>query len=933
MDAEGERQVLLLLCCTFNKTCPGWATKEKDSAASPLHALTEDSSSKFWAVYIAEAERYDSALMESWKADMDGMLIFSGLFSASLTAFIIESYKNLVPDTGDMTVSLLSQISDQLSSQSNGSHFTVSPSPPFEVPTSALVCNGLWFVSLGLSLTCALLATLVEQFAREFMHTKLSESTLHRFGLHAIVDIIPLLLHLGLVLFFAGLAVFLVPINSLMAGIVTSVLVIFVTLYLMITVLPTISLDCPYRTPLSSIFWRCLQSAAMLFQLPSTASNLTDAVLAAAMQRRDIRDERAVLWTLEALRDNTELLPFVEATHEIIDGPTGLRAVDDHLFRLVLQTADAHTSLPRRILSLLWSAETLPLQDPLRERRQLAGLRALWALGIVTARITRAPAGEVYIGRTSLHALRIPQEYRLSLNAVISWVHLKSIQARFEDIRTMLSGRDLSVPREQRKLIQFLRTALPALDNDCQRAKIWSEVQSLLMPLTQLANSDPEHWGSGDDFEVARRVMEQQHDGHAINWAYHFAKIAVQLVSTALYEGVAPYRLQRTCKEIVSQVMSVPEHLLPIFSPSFVRGLPWVPASFQAFLGDPAQNDLDVIMRCALRLLPLLDHKTFVHFIHWYISNRAGDDNWQYALSECRLDILATAMMVDIGEKDTIDEPALRTIVKLCLWSKEFVSVLDCETILAVVARTPPNALGSASTAAKAILCARIFAVLASKIGPSRTDPQDEMRLIREIASHPLLNKQHGTDINQARPVSLEQTREQLLRQLSDCYATEFITFLSECTLPMLPPYEAEATLKHLRREWDPFLRNPKAVSVSTQRAFARAIFAAVECAHNDTHPHQASLHAIVQGLCEHLDPDGKLREGFTDPESVTVLAQAMDRVWSSEFFAHDHNPVLTSPVDRRPGRAFSVDAGSQNSPIIPVPAPWAHWHREAIVS
>jgi hypothetical protein len=50
---------------------------------------------------------------------------------------------------------------------------------------------------------------------------------------------------------------------------------------------------------------------------------------------------------------HNELLPFVEATHEVIDGPTGLRRVDDYLFRLVLQTEDPHTSLPRRILSLL----------------------------------------------------------------------------------------------------------------------------------------------------------------------------------------------------------------------------------------------------------------------------------------------------------------------------------------------------------------------------------------------------------------------------------------------------------------------------------------------------------------------------------------------------------------------------------------------------
>ena len=36
----------------------------------------EAGASKLWAVYVDEAERYDTALVESWKSDMQGMLIF-----------------------------------------------------------------------------------------------------------------------------------------------------------------------------------------------------------------------------------------------------------------------------------------------------------------------------------------------------------------------------------------------------------------------------------------------------------------------------------------------------------------------------------------------------------------------------------------------------------------------------------------------------------------------------------------------------------------------------------------------------------------------------------------------------------------------------------------------------------------------------------------
>ncbi|KAJ7803416.1 hypothetical protein B0H14DRAFT_2888169 [Mycena olivaceomarginata] len=308
-----------------------WTTNRKDTTVSPLHALTEDSSAKFWSVYISEAEHYDSALVESWKADMEGMLIFSGLFSASLTAFIIESYKSLVPDTGNMTVDLLSQLSQQLNAQFNGSHFTV--------------------------LTCALLATLVEQWAREFLH-KTERSTL-------------------------------------LSG-----------------------------APGSFPF--CITESADLEYTPSWTSSPFFCTSCAGPLSHSIPRHNGsphYIFGLPLSKLHSQLCSGAYH-HEIIGGPTGLR-----------RTADAHTSLPRRILSLLWSAETLPLQDPLRERRQLAGFRALWAL-----------ASEVFgIGRGSLHALSIPVAYRLSLDAV-------SIQARFEDIRTLFAARDLSLPRDRRRV-------------------------------------------------------------------------------------------------------------------------------------------------------------------------------------------------------------------------------------------------------------------------------------------------------------------------------------------------------------------------------------------------------------------------------------------------------------------------------------------------
>ncbi|KAJ7443141.1 hypothetical protein FB451DRAFT_1057068, partial [Mycena latifolia] len=198
------------------------------TSSSDTDATEEAAAAKLWAVYVSEAEKYDKSLVESWKSDMEGLLIFAGLFSASLTAFIIESYKTLTPDTGDATVQILTQISQQLAASMSG-NITAPPAPSshFTPPAASLICNIFWFISLGLSLTCALIATLLQQWARDFLHRADMRSSpiirarifsflyygLKQFNMHTVVDIIPLLLHASLVLFFAGLVAFLIPIN------------------------------------------------------------------------------------------------------------------------------------------------------------------------------------------------------------------------------------------------------------------------------------------------------------------------------------------------------------------------------------------------------------------------------------------------------------------------------------------------------------------------------------------------------------------------------------------------------------------------------------------------------------------------------------------------------------------------------------------------
>ncbi|KAJ7913601.1 hypothetical protein B0H13DRAFT_1873726 [Mycena leptocephala] len=105
--------------------CPGpkaWVPTLSNASFFDIYShcptLAEAAAAK---IYITEAEKYDKALAVTDVFDEQSI---GDLFSASLAAFLIESYKTLKPDWGDVTVGLLSQISLQLAASAT---FTVPP--------------------------------------------------------------------------------------------------------------------------------------------------------------------------------------------------------------------------------------------------------------------------------------------------------------------------------------------------------------------------------------------------------------------------------------------------------------------------------------------------------------------------------------------------------------------------------------------------------------------------------------------------------------------------------------------------------------------------------------------------------------------------------------------------------------------------------------
>ncbi|KAJ7164102.1 hypothetical protein C8R46DRAFT_1278085 [Mycena filopes] len=394
----------------FKMPRPNGIWPNRDANQIPTQFATkqdhEAASAKMWTIYVSEAEKYDKALVASWRSDMDGMLIFAGLFSATLTAFIIESYKSLSVDSGDMTLVLLNQISQQLAAAANGSEISLPASEVFVPSVASIICNGLWFTSLGLSLSCALVATLLEQWARDFLHRADMRSSpvirarvysylyygLKRFNMHTVVEVIPLLLHASLLLFFAGLVAFLLQVSNIICGLAAAILASMFFIYTSLTILPLFHLDCPYRTPLSGAFWRLRHLLRSLLKhhrrggsvhvSPQELDTVIDAIFRSAQEDPMVRDCRALVWTMQSLADDIELEPFIRCIPDILWGPLGRRRIYDDWIRVLISHPDLQ--FITRINNLLRSTQSGLMSTESAMQRRITCLKAIWAICSLT---------------------------------------------------------------------------------------------------------------------------------------------------------------------------------------------------------------------------------------------------------------------------------------------------------------------------------------------------------------------------------------------------------------------------------------------------------------------------------------------------------------------------------------------------------------------
>ena len=247
----------------------------------------------------------------------------------------------------------------QLLADPNQSNISISlpaSPPPFSPPSFAVWVNGLWFMSLVISITCAVLATLLQQWARRYLKVTQTRYSLDKRArirsffaegvekslLPWAVEALPMLLHVSLVLFFAGLAVFLWNVNLTIFKVVMSWISICTALYGCITLVPIFRHDSPYYSPLTSLarpvvfvivfafrflyhcfytFFFCLSLCFPCQRLMRIFGHISVWLIevldiigmtpeAAALKSSSEIDTRALMWTFDSLDEDHELDRF-----------------------------------------------------------------------------------------------------------------------------------------------------------------------------------------------------------------------------------------------------------------------------------------------------------------------------------------------------------------------------------------------------------------------------------------------------------------------------------------------------------------------------------------------------------------------------------------------------------------------------------------------
>ncbi|KAF5353978.1 hypothetical protein D9756_006932 [Leucocoprinus leucothites] len=350
-----------------------------------------EAASGSWQKCHRLVKRYDDDMCDAWREEVDKLLIFAGLFSATITAFTIESYKWLQVESDDLSSAYLYFLATQYAQSHNTSlpSFLSEPWSNTDVSHTAIRINVFWFLSLTLSLTTVLIGILCLQWLREFQRSssplppksslalrQMRYSGLMAWRVPQILSVLPLLLQTSLLLFFAGLLDLLWDRNPIVASVISAAVGLVVGFLGATTALPALQFvfskdemlrgdQCPYKSPQSWLFLRIAQFLFRLYQklrvswtsgsidwapIHRVLKSITDMNWSELdMRWRMHRDATSVSWgTPKAMTDASDIVDALEWVNNTF-GTSSIEAI------LPLYHSLAGLSIPassRLILSL-----------------------------------------------------------------------------------------------------------------------------------------------------------------------------------------------------------------------------------------------------------------------------------------------------------------------------------------------------------------------------------------------------------------------------------------------------------------------------------------------------------------------------------------------------------------------------------------------------
>lgn len=213
-------------------------------------------------------------------SELTRVCVQAGLFSAVVSTLLVQATQNLQVNYTEVTASLMFELVQIQRAVAVGTSVTAVPTSLLNPTTKVkpdnlnVWTNGLWGISLSLSLSVALATVLVKQWLHRYLavhsgtprdrsHTRQFRYTgFEKWQVLNIIGVLPVIMHISLAFFLVGLVLFLAPLQRALSYVIGVITGILYTLYLITNTLPIIYPQCPYQTPVSDLilaFHTCLQ--------------------------------------------------------------------------------------------------------------------------------------------------------------------------------------------------------------------------------------------------------------------------------------------------------------------------------------------------------------------------------------------------------------------------------------------------------------------------------------------------------------------------------------------------------------------------------------------------------------------------------------------------------------------------------------------------